>query len=271
MNSEARGDTAGPPEQGRRRQARLHRVRGLVAAGVVALAGLSAFAASSPLWAAGVFTAASAEGPAQTVFAPAKPGPAIVVLSGQTGPENYKEYATELASLGYYTVLLDGKDILNKEQTGGDNLRKALSRAQAASQVVKGKAAVIGFSLGGGAALAYATSMNQQVSMVLVHYPFTNFTSAQNADSFVKRFRVPVLILAGERDHYNNCCLIESMRAIEAAAKKSGATFELVVYPQADHGFNLPAGKTYRQTDDRDAMRRATAMLQQYHPLPATP
>jgi dienelactone hydrolase len=268
MNSATHGKAAGSIEQGCRRQARLRRW----VAGVAALAGLAGVAMASPLWAAEVFTPASAEGPAQTVFAPAKgAGPAIIVLSGQTGPENYKPYATELASLGYYTVLLDGKDILNKEQTGGDNLRKALSRAQAAPQVVKGKAAVIGFSLGGGAALAYATSMNQQVSMVLVHYPYTNFASAQNADSFVKRFRVPLLILAGERDYYNNCCLIESMRAIDAAAKKSGATFELVVYPQADHGFNLTAGKTYRQNDDRDAMRRATAMLKQYHPLPAVP
>lgn len=268
MNIEAHDGTAGSTGRGRRRA----RLRGLVVAGVAVLAGLAIFATASPLWAAEVFTAASAEGPAQTVFAPAKgPGPAIIVLSGQTGPENYKSYATELAALGYYAVLLDGKDILNKEQTGGDNLRKAMSRAQDAPQVVKGKMAVIGFSLGGGAALAYATSLNQQVSMVLVHYPFTNFASAQNADSFVKRFRVPVLILAGERDHYNNCCLIESMRAIEAAAKKSGAKFELVVYPQADHGFNLTAGKTYRQADDRDAWRRATAMLTQYHPLPATP
>jgi len=64
-----------------------------------------------------------------------------VVLSGHSGPGLYHGYAAELSRLGYYSVLLDGKDILTREQGGAGNLRKAIKRAQRSSQAVPGKAA----------------------------------------------------------------------------------------------------------------------------------
>src|SRR5205823_1993316 len=68
------------------------------------------------------------------------------------------------------------------------------------------------------------------------YYPQTNFVS--DTRLLAERFKVPVLVLAGERDCYHNCCVIESMRAMEATARVRQAPFELVVYPFADHGFN---------------------------------
>jgi dienelactone hydrolase len=60
---------------------------------------------------------------------------------------------------------------------------------------------------------------------------------------------------------------------MEAAAKQNGKQFELVVYPDANHGFNLhkvakgePSG-AYRRDDDRDAWRRTIEMLKRYQPL----
>ena len=79
--------------------------------------------------------------------------------------------------------------------------------------------------------------------------------------------------MAAQRDRYQDCCVIETARAMETAAKASGAQFELVVYPEATHGFNLeigahgePAG-AYRRDDDRDAWRRTVEMLKLHHPL----
>src|SRR6185436_21146617 len=78
-----------------------------------------------------VSTPAGAEGPAQTAHIPAKvPAPVVILLSGQTGPTNYQSYAAEVARLGYYAVLLDGKDILTRAQDGRGNLQKAIARAQ---------------------------------------------------------------------------------------------------------------------------------------------
>lgn len=236
---------------------------------LVAFNALSAFAADS------VSTEAGPEGPAQTAYSPAtgKQGPIIIVMSGQSGPENYKLYAAELAHLGYYVALVDGNDILNPEHTGPSNLKKVIERAQNAQNAIRGKVAVVGFSLGGGGALYSAASLKDSVSMVVAYYPYTR-TWADNIDALVKHFKVPVLVLAGGFDRHKNCCLIESMRAMEASAKEKGIPFELVVYPDANHEFNLErhAGgklnRDYRPDDASDAWRRTVEMLKHYQPLP---
>jgi dienelactone hydrolase len=222
--------------------------------------------AGSALASDGVFTNASAEGPAQTAYAPPQGrGPAVLVLSGASGEMAYRPYAMELAKLGYYVVLLEGKDILSQSQwPEPHNLKKALARAKVSPQAVPGKAAVIGFSLGGGGALLHAAAMPESVSMVVAYYPSTRLW-ADKMNWLTRRFAVPVLVLAGEQDRYNNCCLIEHMRAMETAAKTHGAKFELVVYPEAAHGFNL-FGSTMRADDDRDAWRRTLEMLRQHQP-----
>lgn len=217
-----------------------------------------------------ISTDASSEGPAQTAYPPEKgPGPAIIVISGQAGPASYQSYAAELARLGYYSVLVAGRDILNPGKEGPVNLRKAIDRAQRSPHAFPGKVAVIGFSLGGGGALAHAAGMPDLVSVVVAYYPFTSFRASPV--SLVKNFRVPVLFLAAELDRYDNCCVIEAARAIAAAAQESGAKFELVVYPQADHGFNLESSargvRAYRRDDAADAWRRTTEMLRLHHPL----
>ena len=221
----------------------------------------------------GVSTEAGPDGPAQTAYVPASgKGPIVIVISGQTGPNSYQTYAAALAKLGYYAVLLDGKDILNPALTGPAALKTAIERAQRSPAAVPGKAAVIGFSLGGGGALYNAAPMQDLVSMVVAYYPYTR-TWVDKVSFFVKRFRVPVLVMAAQRDRYQNCCLVETAQAMEAAAKDAGVKFELVVYPEADHGFNLESGahgepvRAYRRDDDRDAWRRTLEMLKQYQPL----
>jgi len=237
----------------------LHVATALLAASILALLAQPGYAAEP------VAAAAGPEGPAQTAHIPAKvPAPVVILLSGQSGPTNYQSYAAEVARLGYYAVLLDGKDILTRAQDGRANLQKAITRAQASPNALPGKVAVIGFSQGGGGALNAAAGMPDLVSTVVAYYPATSWS--QNLAGVVKRFKVPVLVLAGERDTYQNCCLIEHMRTMETAAQESGAAFELVVYPQADHNFNLKSNN-YRSDDAADAWRRTREKLNQYVPL----
>ena len=220
-----------------------------------------------------VSTEAGAGFPAQTAYLPdERPAPVVMVISGQSGPTSYRKFASDLAGLGYYTVLLAGKDILNPERTGETNLKKAIERAHSDPKALPGKVAVVGFSLGGGAALYNAAPLSDQVSIVVAYYPYTR-TWSNNMDWFVKRFKVPVLVMPGALDHYQDCCVIESMRAMEAAARRFDLPFEMVVYPDANHGFNLetgargePAG-AYRPDDERDAWRRTVEKLKQYQPL----
>lgn len=203
------------------------------------------------------------QGPVQELFLPkSQKGPIVVVISGQSGTPNYRKYSAQVAGLGYYTVLVDGKDILTRQQDGAQNLKTVIARAQASPNAVPGKVAVVGFSQGGGGALAHATGLPELVSTVVAYYPATSWS--KNIGGLAARIQVPVLLLAAERDRYNNCCLIESMRELETAAKARQAPFELVVYPNADHGFNLD-GRTYRGDDTADAWRRTTEMLARHH------
>lgn len=204
----------------------------------------------------------------QESFQPVTAGPVVLVLSGASGPEFYRDYAAKLATLGYYSVLLDGRDILTREKDGLGNLQKAISEAQASKHAIPGKVAVIGFSQGGGGALLHAATLSEQVSMVVAYYPAVSWSSSMAW--FAGRFEVPILVLAGERDRWNSCCLIESMRGLESAAVARKARFELVIYPQAEHGFNLSSGAfpgSYRAEDADDAWRRTTAMLIKFQPL----
>ena len=211
-------------------------------------------------------TAAGSGGPAQTAYPPPSgKGPIVVLLSGHSGPGFYQPIAGAVAKLGYYAVLLDGKDILTREQDGPGNLRKAIERAQSSPHAVAGKAAVIGFSRGGGGALVHAANMPELVSAVIAYYPQTNFVS--DARLIADRFKVPVLVLAGQRDTYHNCCLVGSMRAMEDGARERGAQFQLVVYPLAEHGFNLQGSSYYRGADEADAWKRTVEMLRQHQPL----
>jgi len=191
-------------------------------------------------------------------------GPVVVVISGSTGLPYYWEYARQVSELGYYTVLIDGKDILTREQDGAANLRAVIAKAQASPHGTAAKAMLIGFSQGGGGVLAHGTMMEDAVAAVVAYYPATSW--AQNHARLGARIRVPVLLLAGELDRQNNCCLVESMRQIESGAREHGRPLELVVYRNSGHGFNL-GGRGYQPRDTEDAWRRTKEMLVKHQPL----
>lgn len=211
-------------------------------------------------------TFAQSDGPAQEPFLPkSRKAPVVVLLSGASGTANYRYYGEDLAKLGYYAVLVDGKSILTRGDDGEQNLRKVIARAQASPNANPGKVVVVGFSQGGGGALAHAVVMPELVSAAVAYYPSISWAS-KDIGGLAARIKVPVLVLAGEADRYNNCCLIEHMRELDAAAKAQQLPLELVVYRNTSHGFNL-WGRGYRSDVTDDAWRRTKEMLARYLPL----
>jgi len=194
---------------------------------------------------------------------PSGKGRAVVVVSGQTGPDNYAYYAKDLAEKGYYTVLVDGNDFWIKGGGGEALLKGVIARAQSSPHALPGKVAVIGFSLGGAPSLAYATRMPESVSAVVVSYPATFYIT--NADAFVSRIKVPTLMFAGVRDSYKNCCRIETARKLADAAKTGGGKvmLEVVEYPDADHGWTIKSLRSYRGDYTADGFRRTLEHLRQ--------
>ena len=106
--------------------------------------------------------------------------------------------------------------------------------------------------------------MPDLVSAIIAYYPHTDHI--KHMRSFVADFKVPILVLVGEKDSWAKCCLIQ--RDMEREAKEAGKPFELVVYPNASHAFNLAIYKSaYRAEDSADAWQRTIKMLSQYHPV----
>ena len=201
------------------------------------------------------FTVANAQ---QEFPPPQGRGPVVVVVSGQSGAANYVPPARQIASLGYDVVLLDGN---NMEGSHGQTLMEAVQRAQGAAHGLSGKVGMVGFSLGGGEVLAYASRWPDLVSVIVAWYPLTR--PIRDPGSFVVGIKVPVLMFAGELDNYRNCCMITTARELAAAASTAGAPLEVVTYPNAKHDFIL-GGASYDAAAASDSWQRATAELAQY-------
>lgn len=196
--------------------------------------------------------------PVQMFDPPTGKGRGVLVISGQSGAKNYAA-AKQIAELGFAVALVDGNDVFKKDNAGLPALHAAIAALQASPKTIPGKIGAVGFSLGGGAVLTYATRMPDRFATVVAYYPYTSFI--QNPDAFVGQIKVPTLVLAAGKDSYNDCCKIDMARKLAAAGKKnSPALLDLVEYPQADHAFILP-GPQLRAADSTDALKRAAAHL----------
>ncbi|MEO8526698.1 MAG: dienelactone hydrolase family protein [Caldimonas sp.] len=207
----------------------------------------------------------------ETYAPPGSGGPIVVVASGNSGTDLYREFSATLAARGYYVVLVDGKDISIRPhdpsgKDGAANLRKVLATAESAEKAMPGKVALVGFSIGGIGVLGFGAPLKEQVSAVVLFYPAITFVGSDLLP-MASAMQVPTLVFAGGADRFNNCCLLETMRALEGARKS--APFELIVYPEAGHGFNLhaPAPLVFRQQDADDAWARTLAFLDRYQPV----
>jgi hypothetical protein len=189
---------------------------------------------------------------------PSGKGPVVVVISGQSGAAHYESQAIKVAALGYDAILLDGNDLVG---TGGKALQAAIQKAQSSPHGIPGKVGVVGFSLGGGLALGYASHWPDLVSVIVVWYPATS--TIKNLTGFTSTIKVPVLMFAGGQDHYKECCLIESAETLAEGAKAKGTPLEVVIYQAAKHDFVL-AGPSFDASDTVDSWDKAEAKLKQY-------
>ena len=177
---------------------------------------------------------------AQEVITPSQgKGHVVVFLSGMAGPKHDKALAEDLASLGYVVVVYDGRHM---EGGFGQKLRTAIQNAQQTPNALP----------------AFGSRWPDLVAVDIVWYPATGF--ANRMPGFVNRITVPVLMFAGEADHYQDCCLIATARTLAAHAAAAGVPFELVTYPGADHDF-IKGGSNYNPSVYNDALDRTTATL----------
>jgi dienelactone hydrolase len=197
---------------------------------------------------------------AQQEFPPPQgKGRVVMMASGMSGPSHYKEVAQEIAKLGYDVVLFDGN---GEENTHGQGVKRDLDKALSMPHALPGKAALVGFSLGGGEEMYWGTQSADQVAGAVLWYPANAFI--RDVPGFANRLAVPVVVLAGGKDHFRNgCCTAEQDGALAQASKAAGKSFDLTVYPDADHDF-VKGGGNYNASAYEDGLKRTADALKTY-------
>jgi dienelactone hydrolase len=186
-------------------------------------------------------------------------GRLVVVASGLSGPGQYKEVSAEIASLGYDVVLFDGN---GEENTQGKGVKRDIDKARTMPHALPGKVALVGFSLGGGMDLYYGTQLPDDVAGVVVWFPANAFI--KDVPGFANRLQVPLVVFAGGKDHFrDNCCAADKDSTLQQAAKSAGKSFELTIYPDANHDFNK-GGNNYNPKDHADAMIHTADALKMF-------
>ena len=191
---------------------------------------------------------------------PSGKGRVVIMLSGQSGVESYRQIAGIVAASGYDVILLDTKSMMG---THGQALRDTIATALQGEHALPGKVGFIGFSLGGGLAIEYGPGWDDQVAVVAAWYPATGFVT--DPPTWSVNLRAPVLVFAGEADTYNDCCTLEKQRALADLAHAHNASYELTTYPGAHHGFVI-GGAGFDPTAYADALARTRAALARYLP-----
>jgi dienelactone hydrolase len=197
---------------------------------------------------------------AQQEFPPPQgKGRVVVVGSGMSGPDHYTTVSREIAELGYDVVLFDGN---TWEGTHGDGVKAAIATALAMPHALPGKVALVGFSLGGGMDLYYGAQWSDQVAGGVLWYPANAFI--KDIPGFASRLAIPLLVFAGGKDHFRDgCCTAANDITLRDASIAAGKSFELKIYPDADHDF-VKDGAHYNPRDYDDAFRMTADRLKVY-------
>ncbi len=175
------------------------------------------------------------------------PFPAVVLLHGCAGfGPRETHWANQLRSWGYVALAIDSFTPRNMAGCSGptsDDQVDAFSALQYLTTkpfVIPDRVAILGSSLGGGAAVGDAEgNLWEQLYHVKFRGAVAFYPSCTGDSGMVS---VPTLILIGEKDDW---AWAQACREMVEDANKKGAPIKLVVYPNATHDFDIPATVPY--------------------------
>jgi len=217
---------------------------------------------------------------------PAEGGPFATVLVVQEifgVHEHIKDICRRLAKLGYFAVApaLYAREGDVSQMTSSDEIiTKVVLKvpdAQVASDLDStaewagstGKAdparlGITGFCWGGRQVWLYAAH-NPKLKAAVAWYGLLQWPKSPNTPldpiELVQQIDVPVLGLYGGSDPGIPMDQIEAMRA---ALKAAGKPCQIVVYPNAGHGFNADYRPSYRPVEAKDAWQKMRAWFTQH-------
>jgi carboxymethylenebutenolidase len=221
---------------------------------------------------------------------PAGKGPYPVVLVNEEifGVHEYiKDVCRRLAKAGYlavateyYARIGDLSKMTDVKQIFADVISKAPDAqymsdldSTAAWALNNGGSAtrigVIGFCRGGRQTWLYAAHSPHLRAAVAFYGPLGGNPSPiqpQTAMDLAADIKCPLLGLYGGQDQ---SIPVDAVRQAEAKAKAAHKTVEIVVYPDAPHGFHADYRPSYRQADAEDGWKRTLAWFHRFGVMPA--
>ncbi|MBN8875090.1 MAG: dienelactone hydrolase family protein [Rhodospirillales bacterium] len=123
---------------------------------------------------------------------------------------------------------------------------------------------VTGFCRGGRMTWFYAAHNPHLKAAVAWYGPLGGQPTAlqpNTALDMAGKLQCPLLGLYGGQD---SGIPVEQIHAAEAKAKAAGKTVEIVIYPDAPHGFHADYRPSYRKADAEDGWRRMLAWFKRY-------
>jgi carboxymethylenebutenolidase len=191
------------------------------------------------------------------------PFPGIVVIHEWWGLNDWvKDQATKISDEGYVTLAIDlyrGKvattpdeahEIMRgvPEDRAKRDLHAAVEFLKSQSNVKTDRLGAIGWCMGGGYALDVALQEPTLKADVI------NYGHLATDPQSIAQINASILGLFGAQDRGIQ---VEDVKKFEQTLKQQGKKVEIVIYPDAGHGFENPNNKDgYRAADTADAWQR---------------
>lgn len=191
------------------------------------------------------------------------PFPGIVVIHEWWGLNDWvKDQASKISDLGYVTLAIDlyrGKVATTPEEAheimrgvpedrAKRDLHAAIEFLSAQPKVNKDRLGAIGWCMGGGYALDVALQEPTLKADVI------NYGHLATDPESISKIHASILGIFGAQDRG---ITPEDVKQFEHALKQQGKHVEIMVYPDAGHGFENPNNKDgYRAQDAADAWQR---------------
>jgi carboxymethylenebutenolidase len=196
------------------------------------------------------------------------PFPGILVIHEWWGLNDWvKEQASKLSDLGYVTLAIDlyrGKvattpdeahEIMRgvPEDRAARDLHAAFEFLKSQSNVKKDRIASIGWCMGGGYSFDVALQEPTLTADVI------NYGHLASDSESLKKINASMLGIFGGQDRG---ITVDDVKKFEQSMKQLGKKVDIVIYPNAGHGFENPNNKTgYRADDAADAWERTVKFL----------
>ena len=208
--------------------------------------------------------------------------PTVLVVEEVFGVhEHIKDICRRLAKAGYFAVapelyarlgnvvkMTSIEEILRTVDRAPDSqmmsdLDATVAYAKTTAKANTAKLAITGFCRGGRTVWMYAAHNPNLKAAVAWYGPLAGQPTEampKNPLDVVAQLKAPVLGLYAGKDQGIPPDQVEKMRAAMKAAGKKG---EIVVYPDADHGFNADYRPSYNKAAAEDGWKRMLAWFKQ--------